>query len=131
MLKNLALILFLGVILLSGSSCGGASTGYSYTYSPTTVGTVALGDQYQIAKHRGVIYYIVVDYNLNSNKTTLERIGKNICGAENICQVWFFNDMSTAIAASSTADATQTIALYAINRNTGYEEMQVCTLGDC
>jgi hypothetical protein len=120
MSKNTILILILVVLLMSIISCGGSSTG---VVTPDT--------QYQIATHRGVIYFIVVDAVFNSNRVGLENIGTSICSAEKICQVWYFNDWGTAIAASSAMDTAQPIAIYEINRNTGYKEMLVCTLGDC
>jgi flagellar basal body-associated protein FliL/predicted RNA-binding Zn-ribbon protein involved in translation (DUF1610 family) len=87
--------------------------------------------QYQFVAHKGVIYYIITDKQYNSDRTTLEGIGKSICNSETVCQVWFFNDLVTATTSSKIVDATMAIATYAINRNTGFEQMLVCSLGNC
>jgi hypothetical protein len=101
----------------------------SITSTPLVTATQVV--QYQIVAHRGVIYYIVIDPQYNSDRNTLGNVGLSICGTEAICQVWFFNDLATATTSSQVVDATLAIAIYGINTNTGYKEMRVCALGDC
>jgi len=107
---------FIGAILYNLRGGGGTSTQVA---------------KYQTVAHRGDIYYVVVSNQYNSDKATLEGIGTQICGSETICYVWFFNDTSIAKAASETVDASQSIASFGFNRNTGYKEMLICALGDC
>jgi len=76
---------------------------------------------------------VVVDSKTSTDRAALQGISKSLCGNKDFCYIWFWDDLSKAPTTVPLTDAQDQaiIATYGLNKSTGYEQLLVCSLGDC